>query len=109
MLLSKKTYRQVVRNLEVFRKQHEEDRRENPNRIPPAWGIPIRDMIEHTVRLNYEPCRRGLGDEVIKYLISKGLLIEYHGDCTFPCEKGKLPTRDQIVKEAEKIAQKFTP
>lgn len=108
MLLSKKTYREVVRKLELFRKQHEEDRKENPDLLPAGWKSSIINMIEHTVRSNHEPCKRGLGEEVIEYLISKGLLIEYHGDCTFPCESGKIPTVEQIVNEANKFAKKFT-
>lgn len=94
MLLSKKSYREVVRNLEGFRKQHLEDRKENPGAIPAAWGIPIRDMIEHTVRKNHERCYRGLADQVMEYLVKQRLLVRYIGDYTFPgCA---LPTEDEV-------------
>lgn len=100
-LLSKKTYRQVVKMLEHYKKQHEEDRIENPNAIPPAWGIPLRHAIEKIVRENREPCYKGLPDQVLEYLCSKKMLVHYAGDYTFPSDE-RLPTRAEIIAHAQK-------
>lgn len=98
-LLSRTTYRQVVKKLEHYRKQFEEDRRENPGLIVPAYGILLRKMIESTVRANHERCYKGLADAVLEYFVEKGLLVRYCGDYTFPGEK--LPT--EIKAEALKL------
>jgi|6_EtaG_2_1085325.scaffolds.fasta_scaffold105812_2 hypothetical protein len=95
LLLSKKTYRQVVKKLEHYRKQHEEDRKENPSSIPPGWRSPISRMIEHTVRENHERCDKDLASRVMSYLTEKGLLVPYAGDITFPSEE-VLPTEEEI-------------
>ena len=101
MLLSKKTYRQVVKNLDHYRKQHEEDRRENPHLIPPGWGSSLCRMVEMTVRENRERYTHGLDKQVLDYLVEKGLLVHYAGDYTFPSNE-KLPTAEEIVEEANK-------
>ena len=106
-LLSRKSYREVVRNLDHFRKQHEEDRKENPNMIPCSWGSPLRAMIERTVRSNGERCYRGLPDLVLDYLCEKDLLIKWCGDYTFPTEE-RLPTKTEIEREALKLAERLT-
>jgi hypothetical protein len=105
MLLSKKTYREVVRNLEVFRKQHLEDRAENPEALLAAWGIPIRDMIEHVVRKNHERYTKGLAEQVLEYLANQGLLVRYVGDYTFPGHW--IPTEDEIRSYTQEILEKM--
>lgn len=94
-LLSRKSYREVLKSLDHYRAQHEEDRRENPNAIPPAWGIPLRASIDQIVRKNGEKWHKGLADQVLEYLADKGLLVRYVGDYTFPTDE-ELPTIEQI-------------
>mgnify|MGYP001818841295 CR=1 FL=1 len=99
MLLSKRTYREVVKGLEHFRKQHEDDRKEHPNSIPPAWGLLLRQMIDSKVRSNHEQWHKGLADQVLEYLVEKNLLIKYAGDYTFPTDE-RLPTEPFGTKQA---------
>jgi len=106
-LLSRKTYRQVIKNLEHYRKQHIEDRAENPNQLPPSWGSSLKQMIENTVRQNHERCHKGLADEVLVYLASKGLLVEYAGDYTFPTNE-TLPTKEQIKEHTIKTLKSLS-
>lgn len=96
-LVSKKSYRQIVKGLDFYRQQDDEDRKENPQRIPIGWRNPIVAMIERTVRENHERCSRDLANEVIKYLITKNLLVDYAGDVTFP--NRPIPTEEQIKKQ----------
>ena len=98
-MLSKKTYREVVRNLEGFRIQNENDRKENPSLIPIGWGISVRHMIEHTIRANHERCFPSLVNETLQYLVKQGLLVDYAGDYTFPSNE-RLPTAAEIRQTA---------
>lgn len=99
-LLSRKSYRQVLAGLKHYQKQHEEDRRENPNAIPIGWGPSLRPMIERIVRENHERVSSGLADSVLEYLADKGLLVRYVGDYTFPTDE-KLPTKQEIIDRAK--------
>ena len=94
-LLSRKSYRQVVKGLDHIKKQNEEDRKENPNLIPPSWGSSLRSMVEGVVRENGERCYKGLADQVLEYLVSKKLLVRYAGDYTFPTNE-HLPSKREI-------------
>lgn len=105
-MLSKKSYREVVRDLEYYRKQHLEDRRENPGAMPPAWGIPLRHMIENIVRGNRERFHKNLANETLEYLVSKGLLVRYVGDYTFPTDE-ELPSAEVIKLHAALLARKL--
>lgn len=97
-LLSRISYRQVLKGLEHYKKQHEEDRRDNPHAIPPAWGCSLRMMIEDVVRSNREPCHKNLADSVLEYLVGQKKLVRYAGDYTFPSDE-TLPTRQQIIQK----------
>ena len=106
-LLSKKTYGQVVRNLDHYRKQDEEDRQENPTALPIDWRSSLAQMIENTVRDNHERCYKGLADQVLEYLAGKGLLIPYHGGYAFPGKE--LPSQEEIKKRAEETLSSLFP
>ena len=106
MILSRKCYRQVVKKLDFYRQQHEEDRQENPNAIPPSWGISLRNMIQRTVRENGERFHKGLADQVLEYLVEKGLLVHYASDYTFPSNE-ELPTEEEIKARAEALIKKI--
>ena len=101
-LLSRKSYRQVVANLKHYQQQHAEDRRESSSSIPPAWGTPLRMMIERVVRENRERVYPGLADKVLEHLVGQKLLIRYLGDYTFPSDE-KLPTREEVVDRTKKF------
>jgi len=95
-LLSRKSYRAVVRMLAKLKAEHELDRQENPELIPLGWGMVIPHHIEEIIRGNHERCPRDLPGKVMEYLVKKGLLVHYHGDYAFP---GPLPTREEIEEQ----------
>lgn len=82
-LLSRMCYRKVLKVVEHYRKQDEDDRRETPNRIPTSWGIPLRHSIEQTIREVDKTCPRGLPDQVLDMLYRQGHLIKIFGDYGF--------------------------
>ena len=90
-LLSRVAYRKVLKGLEHYKKQHDEDRLENPHLIPSAWGMCLRLMIEDVVRQTGGRVHKGLADQVLDYLVEKKMLVHYVGDYTFPSEE-PLPT-----------------
>lgn len=99
-LLSKRTYRQVVKKLEHYKAQDQQDRQENPHAIPIDWAPSLTTMIEATLRENHERCPRELPRQVLEYLADKGMLVPYCGGFAFP---GKdLPTEEEIVDLVEK-------
>lgn len=100
-MLSKTTYRQVVKKLESLRKQDNQDRHENPTALPIDWSGSIKAMIERTVRENRERYSKGQAEEVIQGFVDKGLLVPYLGGVAFPGKQ--LPTRDEVVERVEKI------
>ena len=97
MLLSKKTYRMVIKKLEALRGQHEKDRKDRPYAIPIDWKMMILNMIESTVRENKERWYKNLGEDVVKMLIENGKLIPYHSGCTFP--NTPIPTAQEIERK----------
>lgn len=92
--LSRKSYREVVRKLEHYRQQHEEDIRQNPNRTPLDWKSSLSAMIESVVRGNKERYSKGQADLALKYLKERGLLIDCYGGYTFPGTI--LPSREEV-------------
>ena len=96
MLVQKKTYKAILKGLEHYRKQHEEDRKENPGLIPQGWGSSLRSMIATKCYENHDKMSKELPDLMLEYLVDKGFLIPYHGDYTFPGEK--LPTKEELTR-----------
>lgn len=83
-MLSKVSYKKVVKGLDHFRKQHEEDRKDNPNAIPIDWKSSLLMMIERILRENHERYNKDTGFETLEYLVQQNLLVRYHGGYTFP-------------------------
>lgn len=103
-MLSKKSYGMVVKGLDHFRKQHEEDRKENPGRTPIGWGCSLRRMIRRVVTENHEHLPNKGEDAVLNYLCEKGLLVAFLGDYTFP-QKEPLPTEKEVREQVGKILE----
>ncbi len=101
-LLSRKSYRELIRTLDKLKKEHEEDQKENPSLIPLGWGSVIPPRIERIVRGNHERCPRDLAPRVMEYLADKGILVRYCGDYTFP-GRNPLPTREEIIRKTEQL------
>jgi hypothetical protein len=105
-MLSKKSYRQVVKSLDHYRKQNEEDRKENPNSIPIDWKSSLLMMVERTVRDNRERWSKEMGIEVLEYLVTQKLLVPYHGGYTFPGQY--IPSKEEIQQEIAKSLKQLT-
>jgi len=107
-LLSKITYGQVVRGLDHYRKQDEQDRKEHPNFAPVGWKSSLVRMIEDKVRKNHERVYPGLAEAVLEYLVKQGLLVDYYGDYTFPGVKVPEPD-DFVIQIANQVEEAFKP
>lgn len=101
-MLPKITYTKVLKMLEHYRKQHLEDRMENPSTIPPSWGSCIRDGIRTLCKEDRIRYSDELVESTVEYLIKKGHLVRYAGDVTFPTEE-LLPTEFEIRRRVEKL------
>ena len=101
MLVSKIAYGKIIKGLDHYRKQHEEDRAEKPHLSPMDWGGLLALMIEQVLRENRERCPRDLPPKMLEYLASKGLIVPYAGGYTFP-QKDPLPAAEELKQEALK-------
>jgi hypothetical protein len=105
-MLSKKTYRAVIRGLDQIRKKHELDRKEKPNLTPMGWGREIRYLIESNIRSNRELFSRAKVEQTLEYLCKQGLLVKFLGDFTFPQET-PLPTEAEVRANFTKTMQQM--
>ena len=99
-LLSRKSYRELIRDLEVLKKEYEQDRSENPSSLPLGFGTVIPLKIEYILRNNRERFSRDLPKKVMDYLVEKGTLVNYHGDYTFPGEP--IPSKEEFMEHVKK-------
>lgn len=103
ILLTKKTYGQVVRNLAHFKERNfDVDRKENPHLEPADYGPSLEQLVESTCRSNRERCPPGHALRVLNYLAEKGLLIKYLGGFTFPSDE-KLPTEEEVTQRIRRF------
>lgn len=96
-------YRKVLKVVEHYRKQDDEDRDENPGGIPIGWGSSIRSGIERVFR--EEGIHRSRVDEVISYLIKNKILVDYCGDLSFPDRS--LPDEREIIERTRATMRKM--
>jgi hypothetical protein len=110
-MLPKAAYGKVLISVEHYRKQDELDRKENPHAMPVGWGIPLRNSISKIARETGKYHGRDSVDraveETLRYLVGKGILIDYCGDFSFPANKDKLPTETQIKQHAEQMVKEL--
>ena len=105
MLVDKTTYKKIVKNLEHYKKQNDDDQKENPNAIRIDWKPPLLQMVENTLRKNHQPCPKGIAEEILEYLTDKGLLINYLGGYTFP---GTITqTREEIINKTKEVLRRI--
>lgn len=100
-MLSKKSYRQVVKGLERIRQHHIEDRKENPHLAPCGYTSSIVAMIRRVVSDNHERLADQTCKSDLEYLAKQGLIVPYLGsDYTFPSDV-PLPSREEVIKQTE--------
>lgn len=101
-MLSRIAYRKALKVLDHYRKQHEDDRRENPGSIPASWGGCLVRGIENAVRENGERYHKGQAEDLLEEWVKKGLLVRYAGDYTFPTGE-RLPSANEIMSRVGKM------
>lgn len=100
-MLTKKTYVAVVKAVQNFKERNfDVDRQENPNISPAAYGSGLISIVQDCGRKNHERITDQQAKDTLDYLCSKGILVHYVGDYTFPSDE-VLPTRDQLIIEAK--------
>ena len=99
-VLSRKSYRELIRALGNMRKEYEEDQKKGGR--PAAFGMVIPLIIERIVRGNHERFYRDLPGQVMEYLADRGILVRWLGDYTFPSAQA-FPTREEIVKRTKEL------
>ena len=103
ILLTKKTYGQVIRNLAHFKERNfDVDRKESPHLAPADYGSSLEQLVESTCKANRERCPPGHALRVLNYLAGKGLLIKYLGGFTFPSDE-ELPTEEEVVSKIRRF------
>lgn len=105
-MLRKSTYNKIKAGIELYKKQHVEDRLRHPDRSPMSWGGQVKSLIERVCREDRHPCTDATINETIKYLVDTKVLVSYLGDYTFP-QATPLPTREEIEAEVKKVIGKL--
>jgi len=104
-MLNKIVYKLIVKKLEHYKKQDDEDQKENPNAIRIDWKPSLLQMVERTLRENHQRCPKGYADEILEDLKNRGLLIPYLGGYTFPGVK--TPTKEEIIQKTKNIIKQM--
>lgn len=99
-MLPRPVYKKVLKSIDFYRQKNVEDRLENPSKPPCGWRSMIEMSIRRILRENHVRVTDAVVSDTIKYLIDKGLLVDYHGDLAFPGEP--LPSREEIEDFAMK-------
>lgn len=98
IVLPKRTYKRVLKAVEFYRQQDDEDIRENPDRIRIGWRSMLKMSIQQIIREDRVPTNKEHADAVIEYLIRKKILVRYCGDVSFPDRS--LPSSEEIANKA---------
>lgn len=103
-LVSKRSYNEIVRGLDRYRKHNEEDIQDSPSAIRIDYRSSLVAMIESILHKNKDPfwrCRptqKGTADHMLEYLKDKGLLVPYLNGYTFPGTN--TPSKEEIEAKA---------
>lgn len=106
-MVPRTAYKKILKSLEFYKKQHLEDRRDNPNAMPADWGGPLRKSIETHIRESGIRFSRDAieaeSKQILEDFAKKGLLVPYFEGYTFPVEGQVLPTEQQIRDHVDKV------
>lgn len=106
-MLSRKTYRAIVKSLEHLKAQNDADRKENPGRTPIDWKSAIERNIEYFARENRERCSRQQVQECLQSLVNSKHIVPYLTGYSFPGTA--LPTAEEVKANVEKLLAKLGP
>lgn len=103
-MLPKAVYSKVIQGLRHIRKQWDEDRAEDPKRVPYEIDSQLRSMIERCIREGHMRRSAGLVDWTIDYLVEKGEIVRSpYGGHMFPLppDAEPLPSKEEFIRQVE--------
>ena len=106
-MLPKKVYSQVLQKLRHIKTQWDEDRIENPKRVPYEIDSQLRHLIDACITEGHVHChgnknREILIDQTVNYMVEKGILIgSPYGGVMFPLpvDAPPLPSEEELIAE----------
>lgn len=103
-MLPKATYSKIIQGLRHIRKQWDEDRAEDPKRVPYEIDSQLRAMIERRLREGHVRCNESTVSWTIDYLAEKGEIVRSpYGGYMFPLppDAEPLPSKEEFLRDVE--------
>ena len=103
-MLPKADYSKVIQGLRHIRKQWDEDRAEDPKRVPYEIDNQLRSLIERCMREGKMRRSEGMVQWTIDYLVEKGQIVRSpYGGLMFPLppDAEPLPSREEFLWDVE--------
>ena len=83
ILVSRVVYRKILKMVEHYKKQDEQDKLEHPDRIPTSWGSALTFSLERILRENKVRNAKDLVPRILNNLVKTKHLIMVYGDYGF--------------------------
>jgi len=103
-MLPKAVYSKVLQGLKHIRKQWDEDRAEDPKRVPYEIDSQLRSLIERCMREGKMRRSEDLVQWTINYLVEKGHIVwSPYGGLMFPLppDAEPLPSKEEFLRDVE--------
>jgi len=103
-MLPKNVYSKVLQGLNHIRKQWDEDRAEDPKRVPYEIDMQLRLLIERCMREGKVRRSEEFIRWTVDYLVEKGLIVRSpYGGHMFPLppDAEPLPSKEEFIKQLE--------
>ncbi len=103
--LPKLVYSKVIQSLKSLKQSWDEDRKENPTKVPYEIDTSLKGMIERHIREGKVYCNNRdmavLVQWTVNYLLQKGTIVKSpYGGIYFPLPEGTvLPTKEEFTKQ----------
>ena len=104
-MIPRKAYRKVLKVLEYYKAQDDEDRRDNPGAIPCGWQGSILRGIEQVLSEEKVYPVKSRAEQVLWQLVHEGKLVRYCGDVSFPDRQ--LMEEEEITKRAMQLLKRI--
>jgi len=104
---TKTIYKEFLKSIEFLKKQDDEDRNEDPKRIPLEWDISIKEQIRKYCRKDHKRYTEEFAEDVMRHLVEKGILIKSpYGGYMFPLPTGtNLPSKTEFIEKVMRDMQ----
>jgi hypothetical protein len=107
-MLPRTVYKKCLKVVDFYRKQDEEDRKENENRIPIGWKSSLQTSLESILRENRIRNPREEVQQLIRGFVKQNLLVEWLGDLVFPRES-LMPPEEAESLIRQQVQQLLSP